>query len=196
MPSGISMGRGIWNVTGIYCRRFPNRHGLVGTVVGAGFATGQEILQFFTRYGYLSFWAILIRFLFIVVGRRIMIYGGMLRAQSYGSVAHYIFGRAALFVNLYLGLTFVLIAVPCLQERSSFSGAMGHPYLIGASVTALLTLLVTLFGVRGVLVVNSIIVPCLILFRYLFLFCIKQRLFALVYNQASHANIFTLLVLV
>ena len=82
----------------------------VGTVVGAGFATGQEILQFFTRYGYLSFWAILISvILFIVVGRRIMIYGGMLRAQSYGSVADYIFGKAALFVNLYLGLTFVLI---------------------------------------------------------------------------------------
>ena len=32
----------------------------IGTVVGAGFATGQEILQFFTHYGILSFWAILI----------------------------------------------------------------------------------------------------------------------------------------
>lgn len=27
----------------------------VGTVVGAGFATGQEIIQFFTCYGYSSF---------------------------------------------------------------------------------------------------------------------------------------------
>ena len=99
----------------------------VGTVVGAGFATGQEILQFFTRYGYLSFWAILISvILFIVVGRRIMIYGGMLRAQSYGSVAHYIFGKAALFVNLY-GINLCVICVRCLQERELFSGAMGHP---------------------------------------------------------------------
>lgn len=168
----------------------------VGTVVGAGFATGQEILQFFTRYGYLSFWAILISvILFIVVGRRIMIYGGMLRAQSYGSVADYIFGKAALFVNLYLGLTFVLICGAMFAGAGAlFQEQWGIPYLIGASVTALLTLLVTLFGVRGVLVVNSIIVPCLILFSiFVFIFVLNRGYSPLVYNQASHANIFTLL---
>ena len=82
----------------------------VGTVVGAGFATGQEIIQFFTCYGYSSFWAILISvILFIAAGRKIMHFGRKLNARSYGSLTEYLFGNAAPFVNIYLGLTFVFI---------------------------------------------------------------------------------------
>lgn len=74
----------------------------IGTVVGAGFATGQEILQFFTRYGFPSYWAILCSvILFIVVGRSIMFYGGKLGAKSYGNVTNYIFGKAASFLHLW-----------------------------------------------------------------------------------------------
>ena len=81
----------------------------VGTVVGAGFATGQEIIQFFTCYGYSSFWAILISvILFIAAGRKIMHFGRKLNARSYGLDEH-LFGNAAPFVNIYLGLTFVFI---------------------------------------------------------------------------------------
>ena len=32
----------------------------IGTIVGAGLASGQEITQFFSTYGYVSFWGILI----------------------------------------------------------------------------------------------------------------------------------------
>lgn len=139
----------------------------IGTVVGAGFATGQEILQFFTRYGYPSFWAILISILlFIAVGRSIMFYGRKLNAKSYGSVTDHIFGKAASFVNLYLGVTFILICGAMFAGAGAlFEEHWGIPYLIGAFITALLTLLVTLLGVRGIFTVNSIIVPCLIVFN-------------------------------
>jgi uncharacterized membrane protein YkvI len=141
----------------------------IGTVVGAGFATGQEILQFFTRYGFPSYWAILCSvILFIVVGRSIMFYGGKLGAKSYGNVTNYIFGKAASFVNLYLGITFVFICGAMFAGAGAlFEEQWGIPYLIGAFTTALLTLLITLIGIRGILVVNSIIVPCLIVFNLL-----------------------------
>ncbi len=168
----------------------------VGTVVGAGFATGQEILQFFTRYGYPSFWAILISvILFIVVGRKIMFYGRILNAHSYGSVADYIFGKAAPFVNLYLGLTFVLICGAMFAGAGAlFQEQWGIPYLIGASVTALLTLLVTLFGVRGILTINSIIVPCLIAFSlFVFMFVFNRGFKPIANYQDSPGNVFTLI---
>ncbi|HHU50086.1 MAG: hypothetical protein ACOYEH_07835 [Caldicoprobacterales bacterium] len=167
----------------------------VGTVVGAGFATGQEILQFFTRYGYPSFWAILISvILFIAVGRRIMFYAGKLGARSYGIVADYIFGKAAPFVNLYLGLTFVLICGAMFAGAGAlFQEQWGTPYLFGASVTALLTLLVTLFGVSGILTVNSIIVPCLIAFSlFVFVYVINRGYQPVVYIQPLPGKIFTL----
>ncbi|MBC8080240.1 MAG: hypothetical protein H7X86_07830, partial [Gorillibacterium sp.] len=44
----------------------------VGTIVGAGFASGQEILQFFTRYGWMAVPTISVAaFLFIWLGIKI-----------------------------------------------------------------------------------------------------------------------------
>ena len=37
----------------------------VGTVIGAGFATGREIVEFFTRFGFVGFIAILLKWIFI-----------------------------------------------------------------------------------------------------------------------------------
>jgi uncharacterized membrane protein YkvI len=141
----------------------------IGTVVGAGFATGQEILQFFTRFGYSSFWGILISvLLFIVVGWKILLYGSKLRARSYRVLIQHIFGLASPIVNLYLAVSFILLggamfagAGALLQEQ------WGIPYFAGAVLTALLTLLVTHWGVKGVLTVNSFIVPALVAFSIL-----------------------------
>ena len=44
----------------------------VAWVIGAGFATGQEILQFFSSYGRLSYAAILLTLAFFVALGRIM----------------------------------------------------------------------------------------------------------------------------
>ena len=46
----------------------------VGTVIGAGFATGREIVEFFTRFGFVGFIAILLSgYLFITMGTKIML---------------------------------------------------------------------------------------------------------------------------
>ena len=45
-------------------------------VIGSGFATGQEILQFFSSFGYLSYISILINLVgFIIVGATILVVG-------------------------------------------------------------------------------------------------------------------------
>lgn len=52
----------------------------VGTVVGAGFATGREIAEFFTKYGFLGFLGILIAgYIFIYTGSKMMIYRHVLK---------------------------------------------------------------------------------------------------------------------
>ena len=45
----------------------------IGTIVGAGLASGQEITQFFSTYGYVSFWGILICGLIYIVVSSIII---------------------------------------------------------------------------------------------------------------------------
>ena len=61
----------------------------IGTIVGAGFATGQEVLQFFNRFGILGLGGLLIAtVLFIVFGYIIMDLGNALRARSHLEVIH------------------------------------------------------------------------------------------------------------
>lgn len=141
----------------------------IGTVVGAGFATGQEILQFFTRFGCHSFWGIFVStLLFIVVGRKVLLYGSKLKAKSYGGLVSNVFGTASPIVNLYLAISFVLLCGAMFAGAGAlFMEQWQIPYMAGALITALLALIVTIFGVKGIFIVNSIIVPSLIAFGIL-----------------------------
>ena len=168
----------------------------IGTVIGAGFATGQEILQFFTRHGFPSFLAILVSvILFIFLGRAILFYGRELNAKSYDNLVTRIFGGVAPLVNLYLGVAFVLICGAMFAGAGAlFEEQWGIPYLVGASVTAILTLLVTLKGVKGVLAVNTIVVPCLLLFSFiLFVYVIMQGSKPVVSIRVTPGEAFSLL---
>src|SRR5690606_36376158 len=66
----------------------------VGTIVGAGFATGREIVEFFTQHGVYGLVGICISgFLFIWLGTRIMIIANRIQANSYKEFNEYLFGK-------------------------------------------------------------------------------------------------------
>ena len=66
----------------------------IGTVVGAGFATGQEILQFFVRFGKPGLLGILLAaVLFVFFGSVIMGLGNRLNARSHLEIIRYSSGR-------------------------------------------------------------------------------------------------------
>ena len=71
----------------------------IGIVVGAGFATGQELLQFFVIFGLQGFWGIVITtFLFIIFGFIIMELGYELNAKSHLDILKHTSGRALDFI--------------------------------------------------------------------------------------------------
>ncbi len=78
----------------------------IGTVVGAGFASGQEIMQFFTVYGIGGIWGIVVvLFLFGWLGTRMMVMGARLKARSYEVFNQYLFGpRWGKWMNGFVGL--------------------------------------------------------------------------------------------
>ncbi|GMA48708.1 hypothetical protein GCM10025857_00650 [Alicyclobacillus contaminans] len=66
----------------------------IGTVVGAGFASGQEIFRFFGRFGTAGVFAIaLAAVLFAWLGYRVMYLGHVLRARSYRELNRHLFGE-------------------------------------------------------------------------------------------------------
>lgn len=139
----------------------------IGTVVGAGFASGQEILQFFTTKGLYGFAGIVLATLgFIWMGNRMMLMGVRLRATSYEELNNYLFGRRIgrimnAFVTIILfGVTTAMISgTGALAEEQ-----LGISFHIGVIVTLFLAYFVMLRGLDGVLSVNSLVVPVLIFF--------------------------------
>ena len=90
----------------------------VGTVIGAGFASGQEVLSFFTVYGKYSALGIFIStLLFILVGKKVLLLGYKLNIKSFGEFVDIIFGSFSKIINAYLLFSFAVICT------AMFSGA-------------------------------------------------------------------------
>lgn len=137
----------------------------IGTVVGAGFASGQEVLRFFTAYGISGFWGILVStLLFFFIGYTTLLLGRHLNAQSHMPVVRHtngvLLGSAIdLVVTVFLfgGLCTMLAGAGAIfQEQFALAP------LWGTLAMAAVTLLTVLTGTRGVVSAISYIVPFLL----------------------------------
>ncbi len=137
----------------------------IGTVVGAGFASGQEVLQFF---GLLGPWGIPAAFLaiigFWVFGFAVMDAGRRLGAKSHLPVLQEISGK---YVSPFLDFitTFFLFgafSAMLAGAGSALNQEFGVTWLVGAIFMAALSLVTVLLGLRGLVAAVSALVPLLI----------------------------------
>ncbi len=147
----------------------------IGTVVGAGFATGKEIIVFFSIYGNSGTIGIVIcGFLFIVVGTKMMIISSRIQAYSYKELNNYLFGnRIGKMVNFFIFLVVISITSVILSGAGAvFHEQLGLPYQLGIMLTLLLCYLVVLKGLKGIFAINAYLVPMLIMFTIFIAFSI------------------------
>jgi len=139
----------------------------VGTVVGAGFASGREVMQFFTRFG--SGGAVLIlaaTALFVWIGAKIMLLAARLHAKSYEDLNKHLFGERLGRLSSHLML-FILLAVNAVMLAGGgtiFSEHLGMNYQAGMLLTMLACFLLLRKGMSAILAVNTIVVPIMMLF--------------------------------
>lgn len=137
----------------------------IGTVVGAGFATGQEILQFFADFGIDGLWGIaLTTALFMLFGYIIMELGRRLGARSHLDIIRYAGGRMFgtvmdVIVSFFL---FASLSAMIAGTGALFAQQFGLPSALGNAVMAGITLLTVLTGINGVINAISMIVPFLL----------------------------------
>lgn len=137
----------------------------IGTIVGAGLASGQEITQFFTTYGYKSFIGIFICFFIYVMMGSIIIdislrynlssYDGLIKLVSPGFL-----GKTTNFLT-----TIFLISGAAIILAGS--GSLIHQYFgisrwFGIIIMSLAAVLVLFRDTKGLIEINSFIVPSLI----------------------------------
>jgi uncharacterized membrane protein YkvI len=139
----------------------------VGTVIGAGFASGQSIMQFFTVYGSLGAVGCLIStFLFMWIGTKMMLISHRIKAFSYQDLNYHLFGN--FFGKAANILTFIILfgvtAVMLSGTGSIFEEQLGMPYQVGIIVSIVFSYLVMTRGMNGILAVNSLVVPLMLCF--------------------------------
>jgi len=138
----------------------------IGTVVGAGFATGQEVLQFFARFGISGFGGLFITtVMFIVFGYLIMDLGSALHARSHMEIIRYSGGKLVgtiidVIITVFLFGTFsVMIA----GNGALFEQQLRLPAMAGNTAMAVITALTVLTGINGVINSISFVVPFLLI---------------------------------
>jgi uncharacterized membrane protein YkvI len=139
----------------------------IGTIVGAGFATGQEILQFFSKYGSVAIITIFISTcLFIWFGTKLMLLANSIGAKSYEDVNRYVFGaKLGRWFSLFLLFEMLAIATVMLAGAGTvFAEQLQLPFLLGIIISLLLGYFVMTRGIQGIVSVNSIVVPCMMIF--------------------------------
>lgn len=134
-------------------------------IIGAGFASGQEILQFFTRYYNGGFYGILLAgILFSLIGCITLdkVYNEMIKNfdEFIISTAGYILGR-----TIDITGTFLMISMFCVMIAGSgriLSDALRIPFMIGVFAMALLCMIVLFGNIRGVVTLSAFITPLLV----------------------------------
>jgi len=145
----------------------------MGTIVGAGFATGQEILQFFTRFGNWGTYAIIAAtFLFIWLGYKVMLLAHQIKAKSYEDLNVALFGKSlGSFISLFmlvilLGVSAVMLA----GAGTVFEENFDLSYQLGLIVTCIASFFLLRHGMHAIIAVNAIVVPVMLLFTIIMFF--------------------------
>ena len=138
----------------------------IGTIVGAGLASGREITQFFTLYGYKSFVGIFIcGILYILVASMLIKISIKNNLKSYNELITLVspgfLGKVTDVITSFFLISGAAIILAA-------SGALLHQYFgvtkwIGIILMTTLTLIVLFRDTKGLIEINTVIVPSLII---------------------------------
>ncbi len=153
-----------------------------GTVVGAGFASGQEIVQFFASFGKAGLAGIAVAtVLFAWLGGRLLEVGYRLRATAYHEAIYHVCGRrAALAIDwLTAAFLFVMLSVMVAGMATVARDSFGVVFPVGLAAAGAAVAVTVMGGVRGVAAANMVVTPLLVV-------CIAAVcLYSLVFHAAD-----------
>ncbi|MFC7061014.1 hypothetical protein [Halobacillus seohaensis] len=138
----------------------------IGIIVGAGFASGQEILQYFTSFGYLgTIGTIISTALFAYMGMMLVKLGTRTQATSHKEAVYRVSGHKyfALVVDYVIILTLFGVGVVMIAGAGSIpSQQFGMSPLVGVIIMSVLVIATVMMNVDKVVKVIGSITPFLI----------------------------------
>lgn len=137
----------------------------IGTVVGAGFASGQETLRFFSLHGLQGMWGVaLSAVLFAVYGGMVLQIGRRLQARSHLELVRAVAGtRLGGVIDLIITVSLLgALTVMAAGSGAALAAQFGWTTIAGSALMLLATVTTVLWGIRGVVTAISWVAPFLI----------------------------------
>lgn len=136
----------------------------IGTLIGAGFASGQEILQFFALFGDKGLYGVvLMTALLWAFGYIAMTLAARERRFTYAALLQSCTGKASVIFSamtsffLFGGLTVMMAATGAL-----FSTLLGWPHMLGSGLMAAVTIFTVLCGLSAIVGSFRVLVPIML----------------------------------
>ncbi|GAB1476857.1 membrane protein [Bacillota bacterium] len=139
----------------------------IAWLIGSGFATGQEILQFFSSYGYASYGIVLIcLFGFLAMAQTLLITGYDQKDNDSFSPYSYFCGRrlGTFYSWIIPAILFLLMSVLISGAGATLNEYYGVDSRLGAALMAIMVLCAFLMGFERLIRMVSAIGPVIILF--------------------------------
>lgn len=137
----------------------------IGTVIGAGFASGREIVDFFAIYGRKGIWGVYIAgFLFSIIGSLLLIRIYDEKIENFSQLLERIFDEKIGFIvdTLVLLSLYTGFAIMVAGSGAIFKEQLDKPFSIGVMTMLIACFLVFLFDLEGLSFINTVLVPILI----------------------------------
>lgn len=148
---------------------------LIGTFVGAGFASGREIFNFFTIYGLSGIVSIFIfSFLLFFLVLKCLNIKEKLNINNYNEFIVYLEKKYSLFnYQIFISIINIFLAASFYIMTSSLASLFSYQFNISKIITVLITIIFCFYilsknNFTFIYKINSILMPVLISFIFLF----------------------------
>ena len=134
---------------------------IMGTTIGAGFASGREIWEFFTSYGYQSSFGLIITMLLFVFSSMIILWMSWRnQSNNYYDILELLMGKR--IARVFDGFIFLYLfsgSVVMFAGSGAIFDQWGFPILFGVIVLGIALWLILMNGVSGLVQLNSVLMP-------------------------------------
>lgn len=140
---------------------------IIGTVIGAGFASGKEVFTFFNVYGVAG----LLGLIFSEAMIGLIIYKSFCiiinyNVSSYSQFVSRIFPQSKFLNNTFCNIINIFLLISFIVMVAGFSAYFAQefylPYFFGGIIISFLSFVTFLNNVDGLVKINLFLVPCLI----------------------------------
>ena len=137
---------------------------IVATIVGAGFASGRELVTFFGKFGYASIpIAVLCALLLFFSLALFMSVGKLIRPNGMEDFHRAVFGKFAVAVDFVLLFNYLIILSTMFAGCDSLLESYNlSKYPIISTITAILTFIIIYRGIETLMDVNAVLVPIIL----------------------------------